>query len=168
MNAFIRFLYALLVAGAITAFVGFGIYSFYQPPKSPTYPSYNYSYSYNDAAYKRQQSAYDRATHKYDKDTKAYDKHVTYILLGVSFVSAVAGLYLIRRRSEVIAEGFTLGGVTLSIYAIIEASMADARILRFVAVSLLLIVALAVAHFRFLEPRNKKSKHPVYDEPQAS
>ncbi|MGH7192741.1 MAG: hypothetical protein ACREJM_04305 [Candidatus Saccharimonadales bacterium] len=162
MNAFIRFLYALLVAGAVTAFTGLAVYSFYQPPKSPRYPSYDYSaYSYNSAAYKRQQNAYDQAVHRYDQQTKAYDRHVTYILLGAAFLSAGAGLYLIRRRAEVIAEGLTLAAVALSIYAIIEASSADARILRFAAVTLLLIIALLAAHFRFLEPRSKP-KHPVY------
>lgn len=162
MNALIKLLYALLVAGALIVFVGFGIYSFYQPPKMPKYPSYDYS-RYDSATYKRQQNVYNHAMDRYDADTKKYQEHVTYMLLPIALVSAVAGLYLMRRRrAEVIGEGLALGGAGISIYAIIMASFADARVLRFIAVSLLLAVTLLLAYFRFSpQPRgNRKSQSP--------
>ncbi len=160
MNAFVRLLYALLIAGAVTAFSGVAINSFYQPPKTPSYPSVNYSY--DNPAYKQQQDDYQKAIDKHDKDEKTYYRNVTYTLMPIAVLAALTGFYLIRKRSEVIGEGLALGGVAISIYAIIMASLADARILRFIAVTLLLIVALLAAHFRFMSSSNKKPKIPIY------
>ncbi len=160
MNAFVRLLYALLIAGAVTAFAGVAIFSFYQPPSPPPYPSSNYAY--DNPAYQRQQDSYQRALDKQDKAEKTYNRNVSYMLLPMAILSALAGFYLIRKRSEVIGEGLALGGVAISIYAIIMASLADARILRLATVSMLLVVALLTAHFRFMSPQHKKSKGSIY------
>ncbi len=160
MNAFIRLLYALLVAGAVVAFTGLAIFSFYQPPKPPQYPTSDYSSNQTDAEYNREQKIYTAALARHDKDEKSYQRNVTYVLLPAALLAAIVGLYLIRRRSEAIGEGLALGGVAISIYAIITASLADARILRFIAVTILLAVVLLVAHFRFSAPHTK-SKHPA-------
>lgn len=157
MQAFIKLLYALLVAGAVTAFAGFAIFSFYQPPKPPAYPAGNYSYGTRD--YNRQQDEYNAALDRHNEDEKSYYRNATYMLLPLTVLSTFAGLYLMRRRSEAIGEGLALGGVAISIYAIIMASLADARVLRFIVVSLFLVTVLLVAHFRFVN-RPAKPKSP--------
>lgn len=151
MNAFIKLLYSLVIAGSVVAFVGFGIYSLYQPPKQPDYPyypEYNYARDGTDAAYQKAQDDYDKKLKGYDDQMKTYDRNITYVTLVFVPVFVVGGLYLFR-RSDVIGEGLSLGGTAISIYAIVTSSMADQRILRFVAVSLLLASVLVIAHRRF-------------------
>ncbi len=144
MTAFIRLLYAVLIALTVVAFVGVGIFSLYQPPKSPDYSSSGDSSSSSDA--------YDKADKDYQSKEKAYQRKVTYILLPLAVISLGAGLYLLR-HSEVIGEGLALGSVGISIYAIITASIADHRALRFIAVTLLLASVLLTANYRFSTKR---------------
>lgn len=158
MNALIRLLYALLIAGAVVAFAGLAVYSLYQPPKYPDYPRTGYSQT--DDEYERQQREFDRLRDAYDKKERSYQHTVTLTLLPMAVIASIAGIYMMRRRSEVLGEGLALGGVAISIYAIITASLADARILRFVAACLLLITALLVAYFRF--PANGKGSRPQH------
>jgi hypothetical protein len=154
MNALIRLLYALLVAGAVVTFVGFGIYSLFQPPKYPEYPDYNSSMS--DSEYNRQEKKYDQLVKQYEKKQKEYMRNATYIALPLVIVFVLVGLYVFR-KSDVVGEGIALGGIATSVYAIVTASLADARILRFLAVTLLLVSALLVTYRRFYE--NGHHKH---------
>src|SRR5581483_7539733 len=108
MNTLIRQLYALLIAGAVVAFVGFGINSLYQPPKFPSYPDSNYSYS-NDGAYQQQQNAYNKKVDQYNKDNKNYQRKATHLALAAAIVFLSAGIYLYK-TSDVIGEGLALGG----------------------------------------------------------
>ncbi|MBI2589251.1 hypothetical protein HYW35_03580 [Candidatus Saccharibacteria bacterium] len=147
MNALIRLLYALLIAGAVVTFVGLGIYSFYQPPKYPQYPNYN-SVSADDTVYQQQQKEFEKATEAYDKKEKAYQRNVTLAVLPLAVVFVVGGSYWLK-RSDVIGEGVALGGIATTMYAIITSSIADARILRFLSVTLLLASVLFVTHRRF-------------------
>jgi hypothetical protein len=144
MNVFIRFLYALIISAAVVTFIGVGINTFYQSPK---YPDYSYS---SDSDYKRQ-------TDNYSKKQKSYHRNLTYMLLPLSALCVVGGIYLMR-RSEVIGEGLALGGVATSIYAVINAVLSDARILRFLAVTLFLLGTLFVAQLRFA---GRKTTAPV-------
>lgn len=147
MNAFIRLLYAVVIAGAFVAFVGLGIYSFYQPPKNPDYPSYTDS---SQAQYDQQQTTYNKQLDAYNKKDKHYYHNVTLVALPVAVVITVGGVILLKsRRFEVIGEGIALGGVATSIYAIIVSSLADANKLRFVAAAILLIAIVVIAHLRF-------------------
>ena len=163
MNALIRLLYSLLIAGTVVAFAGLTVYSFYQPPdKDLKEPKYNCTYPSNydpvaEASYNKCDEEYSqRLKAHWDKEEKIednYQRNVTYMLLPMALLSAAAGVFLVRRRSEVIGEGLALGAAAISIYAIITSSIADARILRFLSALLLLTVVIVLAHFRF---RDKK------------
>jgi len=142
MNAFIRLLYAVLIAVSVAIFVGMAIYSFYPGPKAPDYTSYS-------------SSNYHTTYTNYRADEKDYEKKVTYIVLPAAALSLAAGLQVMR-RSEVIGEGLALGGVATSIYGIITASIADSRPLRFVAVTFLLAGVLLLAGIRFASPKRSK------------
>lgn len=155
MNSLIRLLYALLVAASVVTFVGLGVYSFYLPPKAPAYPDYSYTGS-GDAAYERTSKEYDKKYKAYEKKQKNYQRNVTYAVLPLAVFFVLTGLYLFR-RSDVIGEGVALGGIATSIYAIITASIAEARILRFLAVTLLLVGVLLLTYRRFYSRESKKT-----------
>jgi hypothetical protein len=155
MNALIRELYALLIAGAVVAFVGFGISSLYQPPNYPDFPNNNYS-GYDDPTYQQQQNKYDDSVDNYKKSEKNYQRKATYIALPAALVFLLLGLYIFK-SSDVIGEGLGLGGAGISIYAIATASISDNRRLRFLAVTVLLLSILVIAHRRFYIKPPKKT-----------
>lgn len=154
MNAFIRLIYAILIGLSVVAFVGVGIFSFYQPPKEPAYPDYSYDGSEDE--YQRQEKAYEQSRNKYEKATDTYYRNVSYIGLASAVVIIAAGLYLLRKGAEVTGEGLALGGVATAIYGIITASVADARMVRFLGVTLLLLSILLIANFRFATKGSRK------------
>lgn len=152
MNTFVRLLYSLLIAVAVVAFVGVAIFSFYQPPKMPSYPTIDYLAS--TATQDSQRQNYSTASKKYDANNKSYERNVAIALLPLAVVVMASGIYF-SRKLDVIGEGLALGGVAISIYAIIAASIANARILRFLAVTLLLINAILIARARFKPTKAK-------------
>jgi hypothetical protein len=157
MNAFIKLLYALLIAGTVVTFVGFGTYSLYQLPKD-VYHTNTYDYSdVPDSTYQTRENEITKLEDQHDKDVKTYHRNVTYIALASSVVFTALGL-VIYRESDVFGEGLALGGVATCIYAIEQASEAEARILRFAAVSLLLVSVLVLTYRRFYEkgPKHKE------------
>ncbi len=160
MNTFIRLLYALLIAAAVVAFVGIGINTFYLAPVAPAYPIVPLEKGIAQPAgspmqdnsaqlYQQQQDAYQAAL-------TAYQRNVSIILACFAVVILALGIWL-RSQSEIIAEGLQLGGIGASIYAVTMASLADDRIMRFVAVTLFLAGAIVVVYARFQEvPAGKK------------
>ena len=151
MNTFIRLLYAILLAVSVVTFIGVAIFSLYQPPKYPDYPRTYSSDSVQDTAAQKQ---FDKLSDQYTKDTKNYHRNVSYILLPLAVIAIVGGLYLFG-RSEVIGEGVALGGVATSVYAIITTSIADARVARLIAVTVLLAGVIAVVQRRFRDDHVK-------------
>lgn len=162
MNAFIRLLYALFLAAVATTFIGLTIFTFYQPPKGPAYPAYSPNTAqYGTAEYQRQENEHNVQHKRYqqEQDThkekmKHYQRIVTIALLPLVAVVLVAGLWLFE-RSEVLGEGIALGAVFISIYAIITASIADSRVLRFLAVTLLLASTLLLTYRRSIAKDSK-------------
>lgn len=147
MNAFIRLLYSILIAGAVVAFFGVGIYSFYQPPKSPTYPVYSPTLSSTQSI--AQEKAYRNTYKAFQAKSKLHDRNVAIALLFLTLFVVAAGLWLLQKEA-VLGEGLALGGIGLSIHSTISASIADSRIVRFLAITLLLAAVLMLAHRRFL------------------
>ena len=149
MNAFIRFLYSIIVAVAVAVFVGVAIVTFYTPPQGPDYNSYYSSSVSSQEQVNNNQTAYSKASSAYRSKEKIYQQHVTYVLLPVATAIFCAGLYFIK-RVEVIGEGLALGGILLFIYSILTASIADVKDARFLAVTLFLVSSLLLAQRRFL------------------
>lgn len=155
MNAFIKLLYAILIAVTVVVFTGVAVYSLYPSPKAPEYPSYSYTGAEPDPEIQNKQQDFDKQLKAYQDKEKSYQKNVTMILLPLAVVIVGAGLFLIK-RSDVIGEGLALGGIATSIYATISASIADARLLRLLAVTLLLVSTLLLANRKFMAPNISK------------
>lgn len=155
MNAFIRLLYAILIAGSVVAFIWVGVASFYEPPKFPetTFKPFNPNASQEEM--NKESAEYDKRWKDHEKNEKAYYKKVTLIVLPAAIVVMAFGL-MFMKKSEIIGEGLALGGIGTSLYGIVTASMASQNMLRFLSVTLLLIGALLLTHKRFLEPVTKK------------
>jgi len=159
MNSFIRLLYSLLVAVAVVLFIGVGIHSFYQPPKAPEYPEYSHAITEEDSQLQEKQFSYDQQYKRYSEDQKQYHRNVTLMLLPAAALATVGGIRLLR-RNEIIGEGLALGGIATSIYAVITASMGEAPVARFVAVSILLAGTLLLVQRRFNDQTGVKTTKP--------
>lgn len=165
MNPFIRLIYALLIAGATVAFVGVSIYTFYPAPQPPTYPQQIMPLekginqplgSPASGGIDEYQQAYER----YQAELKTYYRNVSIIVSVVAIVMVAGGMYL-RRRADIIGEGLSLGGVGSTIYGVVTASMADDRVMRFVAVTLFLAAAILVVHTEFSSKAAASEKAPA-------
>lgn len=152
MNAFIRLLYGVFIAGAVVAFIGVGIASFYQPPK---YPESTFSPNASQEEMDKEQAASEKMWKDHEKAQEAYNKNVTYMVIPAAIVVLAFGL-IYMKKSEVIGEGLALGGIGTSLYGIVTSSIAHQNILRFLSVTLLLVGVLLLTQKRFLEPTKKK------------
>lgn len=157
MNPFIRLLYAILIAGCVVTFIAVAINSLYPRPGYPEHPMVSYSPDVPDEELRQQQEEYDRQLKQYQDDEKSYNRNVTLILLPLTAVVLGIGLWLLDRK-DVIGEGVALGGVGTAVYAIITSSIAEERVYRLAAVTLLLGGALLIAHRRFLTPAAAPAK----------
>jgi len=163
MNPFIRLIYALLIAAATVAFIGVGIYTFYPAPQPPSYPQQIVPLEKGIAQPINPDSGggvdeYQQAYDHYQTDLKTYYRNASIIGSIAAVITVVGGLYL-RRRADIIGEGLALGGVGTTIYAVITASMADDRIMRFMAVTLFLASAIALVYTLVNgQPATKKKK----------
>lgn len=159
MNAFIRLLYAVLIAIAVVVFVGVAINSVYPGPKSPEYPQATSLAEdpSKDTEYQKRQAAFDKSFKEYQNEQKEYSKKLSMILVPLAAAILIGGLWYMK-RSDIIGEGIALGGVATSVYGIITASVADHRLMRFAAVTVLLVGAILVVQHRFSEPTAKKKK----------
>jgi hypothetical protein len=156
MNAFVRLLYAVLLAAVVVAFTNISIYTFYQQPKEPKYPTYAIDKS--DTAVQKQEAEYQKNYDTYrDTKLKPYQRNVSIALIVVAAVVVAIG-YVLMRDQEVLGEGLALGGMATFVSAIISASIADNRVTRFIAVTLLLVFAVLLIRKRFVavEPTAKK------------
>lgn len=160
MNAFVKLLYAALIAISVALFTGFTIYTFYQPPKNPYstfYPST--TKPLGDEEINRQAEESNKRYESFREKEKIYHRNVATIVLPVAVATLALGIWYFK-RNEVIGEGLALGGVADSIYALIITSGGEQRILTFLAVTVLLVGTLSLAQRRFapVPVNTKKSK----------
>jgi len=150
MNAFIRLLYSLLIAAAVVSFVGVAMYSAYVPPKRDyaSYDHFDYSKA-SDAEIQQRDDRLRKDSDNYQQRERTYQRNVTYALVPLAIGFVLAGITMLRKKSEVIGEGLALGGVMIAVYSIFTASVSNNRLLRLAAVTLLLGCAIAVAQQRF-------------------
>ncbi|HXR49686.1 MAG TPA: hypothetical protein VN778_01515 [Verrucomicrobiae bacterium] len=159
MNTFIRLLYTVLIAAALVLFIGIGITTFYPAPEAPVYPKMLETPAIaqkdgTDNASLRAQQEYDAAYQKYQDATKVYNRSLSIIGTSLAVVVVIAGI-AIRRRSDIIGDGVTLGGIATSVYGITTAVLADDRIMRFIAVTVFLASAIVVVYVQFSNQESK-------------
>lgn len=145
MSAFIRLLYALLVAGAVVTFVGVGITTIYPGPKGPDYPVY----SGNEKDSQKSYEEFDKQQKAFKSVQQQYYQKVAIAGLVLAVVALAGGLFLLTKM-EVIGEGLALGGIATSVYAIVTSSIGDQKVVRLLSVITLLLGALLLAQRRFM------------------
>lgn len=159
MNAFIRLLYAILIAVAVVVFVGVSVYTFYPAPKAPQYPTSIVTPAEGkEGDFQKQQETYQKSYDQFRESEKNYQRNVSGVLVPLALGIVAGGIWL-KKRDEIISEGVALGGVATSIYATIMGAMSENRIMRFVSVTSFLVSAVVVVYYQFREaPKPKKKR----------
>lgn len=154
----LEIIYTFFVGILIAVFVGVGIAAFYVEPKAPEYPTMLKVYSApvpagapstESAKLEIEQRKYDAQQKKYEAQMNIYNRNVSIIaLIAAIIVSSISITFF--KNLRVIADGLLLGGVITLLYSVVRIFGSGDDKLRFVVVSIGLIVALVLGYKKFL------------------
>jgi hypothetical protein len=151
----LKLLYSLAIALLVVAFVGFGISAFYPAPEFPEPPTELQFVKQNPTPEQekliREQDQREKA---YEARFSDYNQVVASVAIGVA-VALLVGSILWLSGLAVIGDGVTLGAVLTLFYGLIRAFMTESEVFRFVAVTIGLVVVIALVYLRFVRPANK-------------
>lgn len=151
----IKALYIVAIGLLITAFIGFGIETFYPTPKSPEYPSdLNYQTEKPSKEVQQKQVEFEKTQKSFQKKLSSYNQNVSVIAIILSIVLLAASIIGLSKL-EIIGDGLTLGGVFTLFYGIVRAFSTEEAVFRFIAVSAALLIMLSLTYWRFLRPQIK-------------
>jgi hypothetical protein len=148
----IKSLYIIAIGLLVTAFVGFGVETFYPSPKTPDYPTdieYSKEGDLTEDSRKKQ-SDYDKSYKDFHKEVSKYNQNAAVILIVISIIILAASIIGLSKL-EIIGDGLTLGGVFTLFYGIFRAVTTEEAVFRFVAVGIGLFIIIALTYWKFLK-----------------
>lgn len=156
---FLKSLYTIAIAPLVVAFVGFGISAFYQSPEFPEPPAQLQFVGQNQTDEETKPIAeQQRKEEAFQQCFSDYNLVVSCVSVGIAILLLVTSLVWISGL-PVIGDGATLGAVFTLFYGLIRAFMTDGAQFRFVAVGLVIVVALV--YLRFISSSKRSSPHPT-------
>jgi hypothetical protein len=149
----LKTLYTIAIGLLFAAFVGFGFQTFYPQPKAPEYPASlnNSSKPLADQTIQEKaiQKQYDQAQKDFQDKFDVYNRNLSvWLILASLIILAVSILGL--GNINVIGDGLTLGGVFTLFYGLVRTFMAGDEKVRFIAVTLGLIILIFLAYWKFV------------------
>lgn len=165
----LRFIYTLFIGILLALFIGLGISSFYEAPKSPDYPpSLQYTKPMapgeNDSSYsarmQRDQEIYDKKSKAYNDLQETYNRNVSIFALISAIVVLTISLTLVHNLL-LISDGLLLGGVFTLLYSVGRSFVTKDSKFEFIVVAVGLAIALILGYKKFIQqatikPRKKK------------
>lgn len=156
---FLNTLYALAIALLVVAFVGFGISAFHPEPEYPEPPpelqfegfSTEEGPTDDEKKLMIEQREQEEA---FQERLSDYNRVVSSVSIGLAVVLLVGSLLWIS-GVPVIGDGLTLGAVFTLFYGLIRALMTQDETFRFVAVTVGLVVVLALVYWRFVRSKGE-------------
>lgn len=156
----IKYVYVVFVGMLLAAFVGVGIAAFYKGPKAPEYPAELQYPALTrpeqqpdaTAEAKRQelQLKNDEAFKVFQKENELYQRNVSIIALLAAIMMLILSLTLVK-QIQVIADGLLLGGVITLGYSVVRGFGSNDDMVRFMVVSVSLVVALVLGYIKFVK-----------------
>lgn len=153
-NKVIKLIYTFFVGILIAVFVGVGINTFYEPPKSPEYPSALNSYTGKEMTDEQTaaQTQFDKDIKEYNDAMKTYSRNVSIITLIFSVTFLVTSI-IFEKKIKFISYSVMLGGLFTLLYGIGRSFESEDSKYIFIAVSVGLILMLYVGYHRFVKSR---------------
>ena len=172
-NPVLRTMYTLALGVLVAAFVGFGIEVVYPAPEFPerelidgpgepppekviveeTVPPQESEEKTKEPPPKDLPPESKLGFQEYERELAEHNRLGSVIALGASVLILVAALIPFVGRLPVIGGGLMLGGVLTLLYGVILAIQAQSPLLRFLAVTVGLIVLLVALYLKFLPSR---------------
>lgn len=155
----LEIIYTFFIGILVTVFVGVGIDTFYKAPEPPETPTALKLYrqpvevgteTTMSAELEREQIAYDRDFEAYQKEEQNYNKNVSIIALIAAIIVLVISLMLFKQLL-IISDGLLLGGVFTLLYSVVRVFASGDDTVRFVVVTVGLIVALGLGYKKFIK-----------------
>jgi len=161
MSSALKFIYTLFLGILVAIFVALGITAFYPAPTPPEGIS---EQGYEKAlptvetpAQKKAQEELNKELAEYEKEMGIYTRNVFIIALTAAIIILVISLTTVR-KIDVIADGLLLGGTLTLFYSIGMGAMTPDNKFRFLAVSVGLLVTLAVGYIKFIKGQEEIKK----------
>ena len=159
----IKYVYIVFVGILLAAFIGVGIAAFY---KGPVYPETPVSLRFPEAAVEREPSAtvsavrmkeqlaFDEKSKEFQKQNDEYSRNVSIVALVAAVLMLVISLTLLKEIA-VLADGLLLGGVLTLGYSVIRGFNSNDDMVRFLVVSVSLLIAFALGYLKFVKPEKR-------------
>lgn len=156
----LKIVYTIFIGVLLAIFVGVGIAAFYPEPmfpetplllklyKPPTEPVSDPTIS---AQLEEEQKAFDQALKIYRAKSEIYNRNVSIISLIAAILVLIISLTLFRQLL-IIADGLLLGGVITLLYSVARVFGSGDDKLRFLIVSVGLVVSLILGYLKFIKP----------------
>lgn len=138
----LKVIYVLAIAGFLVGTLAAGIAAFYE---EPTGPASDEPYPYYGTP---QMQSWQAREDAYKADLQDHSRNVMAITYPIGLLFVILGM---ERRSllDVFRAGFTLGGISIIIYAITQENLSDE--IRFIGVAVGLAVLIYVGYRTFLQ-----------------
>ena len=160
----LKLIYAIFIGVLLAIFVGVGIAAFYPEPKEPETPTLLKLYKLPtdpsrdpmiSAQLQKEQEVFDEVLKTFKEKMEKYNRDVSIISL-IAAISILMISLTLFRKLLIIADGLLLGGVITLLYSVARVFGSGDDKLRFLVVSVGLIVSLILGYLKFTEPSKNK------------
>lgn len=152
---FVKVLYSIFLGILLALFLGIGVATFYPSPDAPRYPSeLNIIGKEATEEQIKIQTAFEVQQRAWDKEMEPYNRNVSIIVILGAVVFAGISI-LLEKKIRVIADGIMMGGIFSLVYGLGRGFASGDEKYAFVAVTVGLVVVIALGYHRFVRPEKK-------------
>ena len=154
---FLKWVYTVFIGLLLATTVGVGIQAFYSPPKQPqpTIQPYPVLEGTNSAKMVSYQNSNNQAWQDYQVKSENYNKDVSVIASVFAIFFLVLSVTIIQ-KIILISDGILLGGLITELYSVFKGFMSGDDKVRFLVVSVGLVLALFLGYLKFVKGEKKR------------
>ena len=155
----VKLMYSVFLGLIIAIFVGTGVATFYKGPVQPEFPDSSIAYDEqtgeptNSELAKQINQEYQDAWDAYDDSQAVYNRNIAIVTMAVAVILLIVGVTQ-SAKLEVVGDGVLLGGVFTLLYSLIRGLMSNDDIVRFLVITVGLLIALWLGYKKFM-PKSK-------------
>jgi VIT1/CCC1 family predicted Fe2+/Mn2+ transporter len=149
----LKALYIIAIGLLFSAFVGFGVATFYKAPTPPESATVTRPITEEKTDETIDQKATDEYA-QYQEDIDAYNRNLSIIYLVSSMIIIAVSIFGLG-KIDIIGDGITLGGIFLLFTGIVTSFGSGEEIFRFIAVTIGLIAVLFLSWWKFIRQQAK-------------
>lgn len=160
--AMIKLMYTVFLGLTIVIFVGVGVATFYPSPVAPEYLEESIAFIDGEPVPIEEDAEMEAVREQYDKDQEAYEEAMRDYGRNVAIVGMVIATALLfigvtqAEKLSAIGEGVLLGGIFTLLYSLVMGMVSGDDIVRFLVVTIGLIVGLWLGKIKFMPKSEKK------------